>query len=166
MYDPTEDPWSAKARQRREEQAVEAAATEVTAAGKRIQWELKRAESEARERELQIAIAQAVPSLEDVLRRRGQGARELLATFGERAHVMFGSKAGGGGYHSVYFDHNGLTQEIGSGGDYGSTPNRIWAATAWEAVEYFARYGEGRGNLDQVRKIAEWFIQQVNGFMR
>lgn len=158
------DPWEIDAQQLNAERTaaerLEQARRDEEAARFAAQ---QRAAAEAA-RTMRAAIEYAVPRLLAFMTQRGAAAQRLLAESGERAHVLFGSNEGGGSYHSVYLDGNGLRQEIGRFGGYGGTPENKSAATVHDAVGYFAHYGAGKGKPEQVRNIVAWLTERIDAY--
>ena len=162
------DPWDVgageitrrKARERQEVTDKSTAAEEERLAEAAA---IKEAEDKAYQ-EMQAAKTEGVAALTKFMYERGEPAKRLLAAYSDRAHVMFGVKRGGGHYESVFLHGNGLRREVGGGGSYNTSPSSNEPATPEQAVDMFARHGEGRGNPELVRNIVSWLTEEVDRF--
>lgn len=112
----------------------------------------------AREQLLKSAINDAARYLEVFLRERGAAAIKLLGA--ARATIVFGSDSDGD-YAVVYLSGEGFLYESGFSSNVGTPPTEKRTASAWEAANYFARYGDGRRNPELVRAIVAWLTRQV-----
>jgi hypothetical protein len=171
MHGSTPERWLEAAEQLRSQRMEQDLAAEVEAANDRLERERAYAAAKARHDEMQAAIDAAVPELEAVIARLGEAAKQLLAAHSDNAHVRFGGIDEGGGYHSVYFHSvHGLVHETGhQGGQSPAVADRMWPATAREAVEQYAWHGRGHKNPRRVRNIAIWFeraVEQAAGLKR
>lgn len=159
------DPWDVAAR-RVEDENARRRSDEETARQSRLAAEaIEREAAERAHQEMQAAIRDAVPALTNFLAERGEAAQRLLAACSDEAHVMFGCRTGGGGYHSVFLHSTGLRQEDGRTSYYRSVPRENRPATPQDAVLAFAREGRGKGNPDRVRNIVHWLVEQIDGYV-
>jgi hypothetical protein len=158
------DPWDIAAQKITQQRAETARLQEMQRKEAQAEFATKRAAADVTHREMQAATAEAVRQLTTFFSQRGAAALRLLAAHGKDAFVVFGAEREGGEYFSIYLDKNGLRREEGAGGDYGTRPFLIKAATLQEAVEAFAYHGPGVKNPQVVRNIVSWLVEQINKY--
>lgn len=161
------DSWRTTAARMLADQAAEKQQAESARLAAATQREAQAAAWARSEADLNRLIDEVTPLLQIFLAQYGTAAQELLAA--SRAQIKlirFGVDQDGSDYDTVAFDHKGLARFTGSESSYGhGHHNPRQEATPRQAVEYFARYGDGRNAPEQVRAIVDWFENQVNRFM-
>lgn len=161
------DPWYAAAQRIRDEkEAADTAAANQLLAQQAVREEAERAYAQ-KQAELQRLIDEVTPQLIGFLTTRGEAARSLLGArsmaAGREILVIFGSYRDGSDYDTVALDRFGIARFTGTESSYGhGSHNPRQEATPQQAIEYFARHGQGQNKPEQVRNIVTWLEQEIN----
>lgn len=156
------DPWDATADRIRAARDAANKQTAADAAAQQKETAAAQARAAQRETEIQQLISELVPVFQNFILQRGAAARRLLAQHSS-ACIVFGAVRSRG---HIFFDKDGFGRPGARIQGPSGTGYARLDASAYDAVEFFVRYGPGSASPEAARNIVGWFQRQVEQYNR